>query len=981
MTAPTVEPITAAIPGPTDREIVDRIIALGGHMFPLKAGLKKPAIKRWQRALPMTADQAMMQLGSARNLAVNLAACAWLVVDTETEAGTRAMMELGYKPWAYPAKSKAGPTLADRTPNHKLGGAHFVFRVPAHWGSAWKLPTNRLGFKVVGGDGEHDKFDVLAGVRFLVAPPSSLVIAYGAQYTPGEGFHDDLLDAPEWLRDTAVPCPHPALAAAHGCMVPDPPKVREAREANDLDEALDEISDTEWFAGYEHLLYPNGDEDEDGCPIYSWHSASNEKAGTSHNCEHGRTFKFWGETMPGELGFEPQSSVTHLNLRAALRGVSVAEVMREKGVGGGGMDLTNEALGLEPLQGVDGDEAGSYAFFEYQASWCSASNLPYDAYAWKQRASRCEMVLRSHHNFAQEQRARAEAAGEVFIDAPVLGGIATLPPEQQATVTAPIPATGLHAITLPEAPARPVQQDPGPYPVDALPEELRDMAIETAALMSVPLALAAVPLVSTLAAACGPAHIWVRPRWEAEPGALWFCPVAPPGSKKTPILKDAHAPMTEAKKEIDELLGDVRRAAQMRAKAAEKAALEVESQATDEEAEVLAGRPLWNRDKKDKTESASAAAAAEGGVPTISNLHGTGWTPPEGMLSGGIDHAAEMRRKADEAADAVPPRAKLSIGDATPEKLHEILSTQAGRGYAVVSEGGRLLTAATRTGPQAMDVSFWLDARDESPITVERIGRGEIVCEEPSLNVLMMVQPDVYKAAVTPKNGMPAPIDANGFIDRFLIAVIDKVAPDNFFHEDVEEDPKVKEAYNALIVDQFVMSYMLGGERVRFRLSPEGQQTFAPIYEYIEAVAKSGCGVRATMWDKAAGNVVRLARCFSQRDYMELSVDEEYPIDPEHIVAAWRVVYWHLCSYGYAAGNAAAVSEEELMNKARDGIRKALAGGSRTWKGAKGDPGLHGIKAGGREFVKRALLEMMAGEEPEVVVIEGRYTLSTAQAA
>ncbi len=978
MTAPTIEPATAGTPGPTDREIVDRIIALGGHTFPLKAGLKKPAIKRWQRALPMTADQAMTQLGAARNLAVNLAASAWLVIDTETAAGTKAMIELGYKPWSYTAKSKAGPTLADGTPNHKLGGAHFVFKVPVHWGSAWKLPTNRLGFKVVGGDGEHDKFDVLAGVRFLVVPPSSLSIANGARYSVGEGFHDGLVDAPEWLRDTSVPCPHPALAAAHGCMVPDPPQVREAREATDLDEALDGISDSEWFAGYGHLLYPNGDEDEDGCPIYSWYSASNEKAGTSHNCAHGRMFKFWGETMPSELGFEPQSSVTHLNLRAALRGVPAAEVMLEMGVGGGGMDLTTEALGLPPLQGVDGDEAGSYAAFKANAAWCAANGRPTDAYTWEQWASRCEMVLRSHHAYQQRVRAAAEAAGEVFIDAPVTG-FEQLTAQQQAVVTSPPPATGLHSITLPEAPARPVQQDPGPYPVDALPEELRDMAIETAALMSVPLALAAVPLVSTLTAACGPAHIWVRPRWEKEPGAMWFCPVAPPGSKKTPILKDAHAPMTLAKKEIDDLLGDVRRAAQMRAKAAEKAALEVESQATDEEAEALAGRPLWNKGGKDKESVSPGPASSD--APAISNLHGASWTPPAGMQSGGIDHAAEMRRKADEAADAVPPRAKLSIGDATPEKLHEILSTQAGRGYAVVSEGGRLLTAATRTGPQAMDVSFWLDARDESPLTVERIGRGEIVCEEPSLNVLMMVQPDVYTAAVTPKNGMPAPIDANGFIDRFLIAVIDKVAPDNFFHDDVEEDPRVKAAYNALIVDQFVMSYMLGGERVRFRLSPEAQLAFAPIYEYIEAVAKSGCGVRATMWDKAAGNVVRLARCFAQRDYTSLSADEEYPIDPEHIVAAWRIVYWHLCSYGYAAGNAAAVSEDELMNKARDGIRKALSTGSRTWKGAKGDPGLHGIKAGGREFVKRALQEMMAGAEPEVIVVEGRYTLTATLAA
>lgn len=952
----------------TTRAILERIVALGGRMFPLRSGLKRPAIKRWQYAAAMTVDQASTQLDAARNIGVNLAATGWLTFDTETAAGTQAMIELGYKPWSYPAKSGAGPTLADGSPNLKQGGAHFPLLVPAHWGSAWKLPTNRTGFQVIGG-GEHDKFDVLAGARYIVAPPSMLAEANGARYTPGEGFFEDIPEAPEWLRDISVPCPSPALAAAHGCMIPDPPQVREVREATDLDEALDEIGDEEWFRGYEHLIYPNGDEDEDGCPIYSWHSASNDKAGTSHACEHGRMFKFWGSTMPSELGFEPQSSVTHANLRAALRGVPVNEVFREMGVSTGGM--SREDLGLEPLQGVDGGEARSFSDFETMAAAYAAAGNPTEAYVWKQRASRCEMVLRSHAAYQRRAKSEAEASDEVYIDRPVTG-FEQLTAPQQATVTAPLPeGSAFQSVVLPEAPARPVQQDPGPYPVDALPAELRDMAVETATLMNVPLALAAVPLVSTLSAACGPAHIWIRPRWEAEPAAMWFNVVAPPGAKKTPILKDANRPLAEAQKQIDELLGDVRRAAQMRAKAAAKAADELESQATDDEAEALAGRPLWSKRNKDKVPVQSAP-----GLPEITNLNGPSWTPPAGMVSGGIDHAAEMRRKADEAADAVPPRAKLSIGDATPEKLHEILSTQAGRGYAIASEGGRLLDAATRGDAKKMDVTFWLDARDESPITVERIGRGEITVEQPSLCVLMMVQPDVYKAAVTPKNGMPAPIDANGFIDRFLCAIITEVDPDVFFHED-EADPAVYQAYHDMIVGLFVNSYMLGGERIKFRLSADGQLAFAPIYEYIESVAKSGCGVRSQMWDKASGNVVRLARCFAQCELGEVAAGDGdfYYIEPEHIVAAWRVVYWHLCSFGYGAGSAAAETEAELVAKAKAKVKGALADGPRPWKSAKDKPGLWNLKSS-RPYLKQAVEQLMSGDHPEVVMADGEYKLA-----
>ncbi|MGV7586356.1 DUF3987 domain-containing protein [Mycobacterium kansasii] len=901
---------------PTDREIVDRIIALGGHTFPLKAGLKKPAIKRWQRALPMTADQAMTQLGAARNLAVNLAASAWLVIDTETAAGTKAMIELGYKPWSYTAKSKAGPTLADGTPNHKLGGAHFVFKVPVHWGSAWKLPTNRLGFKVVGGDGEHDKFDVLAGVRFLVVPPSSLSIANGVRYSIGEGFHDALVDAPEWLRDIAVPCPHPALAAAHGCMVPDPPQVREAREATDLDEALDGISDSEWFAGYGHLLYPNGDEDEDGCPIYSWYSASNEKAGTSHNCEHGRTFKFWGETMPSELGFEPQSSVTHLNLRAALRGVPAAEVMLEMGVGGGGMDLTTEALGLPPLQGVDGNEAGSYAAFEAIAAQYTAVGNPIEAYIWKQRASKCAAVLQSHHTYAQERRARAEADGEVFIDAPVTG-LEQLTPQQQATVTTP--ATGLHAIALPVVAPRPVQQNPGPYPMHALPPALRYMGEAMVAFMAAPSQLVGPTLLSTLAAACGPAITLVRPLW-VEPGAVWCGVAAPPGTKKTPVLKLAHAPLAEAEKLVAAELDGARRAAELRAYAAVAAADEADEDAKEEEKAKLTGSR--RKTKKDDSSVPVAGVPAADGAPAIGNVNSSRWHPPAGMTDDPIERAVQLRQLANDAMDAVPPKIRLKLGDATPEKLQDMLAEQGGRGYMVIGEGGRMLDAATRGDAGRVDTSFLLSARDEEDIILHRIKRGEVLCKRPSMNLLMMVQPDVLERALHGRDGAKTAIDSNGFIDRFLLSYGDPI-PDTLV-QDGEIDEDVVADYNELIVREFVRSYRIFTERLKFTLSDDGWRTFASIYDYIEAVVHSGCGVRATMWAKASGTVVRIARLFAQVEIQDLTVETIHLIEARHFTAAWTIVYWHLCSYGAGAGTAAAVPVEQLIAEAETFIKDQL---------------------------------------------------------
>ncbi|OBB53127.1 DUF3987 domain-containing protein [Mycolicibacterium fortuitum] len=907
----------------TNQDIVDRLAELGGVMFPLRTGLKKPAVRRWQRAAPMTADQAVRELDAARNLAVNLAATGWIVIDTETAAGTAAMVALGYKPWSYPAKSMAGPTLADGSPNTKCGGAHFVFKVPKHWGNAWGLPTNRLGFKVAGGDGEHDKFDVLAGVRFLVAPPSMLSVANGAAYTPGEGFFEDIPEAPEWLRDVAVPCPSPALAAAHGCMVPDPPHVREAREATDLDVALDEIADAEWFAGYEHLVFPNGDEDEDGCPIYSWRNASHEKAGTSHACSHGRMFKFWGETMPGELGFEPQSAVTHLNLRAALRGVPVADVLREMGINAGNGDCTTEALGLPPLTPVAVDDAASLAVFEARAAASRAIGDATGAYHWAQRASLCTLALRARNTFNERQRAAAVEAGEVFIEPATVVGMAALTAEQVESVTAPLPegASAFHAITLPAVAPRPVQQNPGPYPLHVLPPALRDMGESMVTFMAAPSQLVGPALLSTLAAACGPAITLVRPLW-VEPGAVWCGVAAPPGTKKTPVLKLAHDPLAEAEKLIAAELEGARRAAELRARAALAAAEEADQDAEEEEKARLTG----NRRKAKKDGPSTGAAmgiAAADGAPAIANVSGSGWTPPAQMTADPIERAVQLRQLANEAIDAVPPKIRLKLGDTTPEKLQDMLAEQGGRGYMVIGEGGRMLDAATRGDAGRVDTSFYLSARDEEDIIVQRIKRGEVVCRRPSMCLLMMMQPEVLDRALKGRDGAKTAIDANGFIDRFLLAYGDPI-PDTLAQEGEIADGVV-DAYNALIIREFVRSYRIFTKRLKFELSEDGRVTFGMIYDYIEAVVHSGCGVRATMWAKAAGNVVRIARLFAQVEVEDLDADVIHPIEAHHFMAAWTIVYWHLCSYGAGAGTPAAVPVDQLIAEAEAFIKDQLA--------------------------------------------------------
>lgn len=924
----------------TAETISARLAEIGAHLLPLKPGVKRPARRRWQYAAPMTAEQALLEVQSGRGLGVNLAASGWLCIDTETALGTAAVQELGYAPWSYPAKSGLVGPLADGSPNHKRGGAHFVFRVPSHWGSAWALPTNRTGFKVAGG-GEHDKFDVLAGSRFIVAPPSILAEAFGAAYTPGPAFDTPLPDAPEWLINPDAPCPHPALTAAHACMIPDPPVEHAERsaESGELDAQLDQIPDSEWFAGYEKLLYPTGETDADGCPIYSWHRASNAKAMTSHNCSH-RVVKFWGTTMPGDLGFEPQAAVTHLQLRAALRGVPVAEVMREMGVATTGGDLTIEALALPPLRGLNVDDAAAYNHFVGLAEEARAAGDNAARYFWAERASRCLMVLRAREVWNQQARAAAEAAGEVHVNTPVIG-VTDLPEPVQQLITAAAD-TGIAptALALPAVATRPVQQAPGPYPVHAMPPVLRAMTEEVCEMMAVPAQMVGPMVLAAWASACGPAITQMRPMWN-EPGALWFLVAAPPGSRKTPVLKQVvSGPLREAQQAIEAEVASLRLEAELKARALEAAAAEAEASAEKEEADRASGR------------LAAAAFPQPGGAATIAQ--------------GAVGNAVQLRMKATQAREDVPAEVRLEFSDATPEALQDLLRSQAGRGFLVLPEGGRLLDAVTRTDHKRQDSLFYTSAHDEEDIVLDRIGRGTVIAKRPSLCMLMMVQPEVLRKALAQGSAI---VD-NGFNDRILPATVTETVPDSFFQDGYLDEGVIGD-YTEAIVAEYVRTYRLRSARIKFAPTDDAKAVFAAMYGYIEAVTHSGCGVRAETWSKAAGKVVRLARIFAQAEVEDLNPAVVHPIQPQHFTSAWEIVYWHLCEIGYRAGAAAAATTVELTEAAKAAIRETLAAGARPWKSAAGRPGLWNLKKH-RPCLRLALDQLIESGEAEQVGDEYR---------
>lgn len=317
-----------------DRYLIKRMVALGAHLMLLNRKQKSPAYKKWPVAPAVTVQEAENHLARGGNLGVNLRLSNLVVLDAENSAATASLRAAGFVPTVIPAKSLMKEPL--NPADDKRGGSHVWLRVPTGI-DPYHLASDRIGIMLPGGG----KIDVLAGPRFIVAPPSSLDAAPDKTYSAGlHGALDsavqcDLDVAPLWLfdpnaaADATTPglrpfergCPAD-LEPLRGILVPDPPQVRVARDARsaELSSEIDSVSWDDWINA-DARMHPTAQHDTCGCQIWYWHGASNEKSATLHeNCaEMGNGAHIWSGTMRRDLDVDALH-LSRLDLAVALRG-------------------------------------------------------------------------------------------------------------------------------------------------------------------------------------------------------------------------------------------------------------------------------------------------------------------------------------------------------------------------------------------------------------------------------------------------------------------------------------------------------------------------------------------------------------------------------------------------------------------------------------------------------------------------------------
>jgi Protein of unknown function (DUF3987) len=294
--------------------------------------------------------------------------------------------------------------------------------------------------------------------------------------------------------------------------------------------------------------------------------------------------------------------------------------------------------------------------------------------------------------------------------------------EPERTPAGPGPAEG-SAESAESAETTPAWEPPAPlgpaseaaaFPVRALPGWLANYVQAVATATQTPPDLAAMMVLSVLAAAAGGlAEVAVRPDWR-EPLNLFAAVGLSPGSRKSAVVRDVTRPLLDLERELVTAEASAILEAGTARKVAERAA--------------------------DQAQTAAGKAAADQAQAALA------------------DAIAAAQRAAGIQVPA-PPR--LLVDDATPEALASLLAEQGGRIALLSPEGDVFDMMAGRYaqggGP---NLGVYLKGHAGDPLRVDRKGRPPEHVDRPALTVGLAVQPEVLRQIA----------DRPGFRGRGLLA-------------------------------------------------------------------------------------------------------------------------------------------------------------------------------------------------------------------
>ena len=421
-----------------------------------------------------------------------------------------------------------------------------------------------------------------------------------------------------------------------------------------------------------------------------------------------------------------------------------------------------------------------------------------------------------------------------------------------AAATPPTSIVGALAATLtpsdddwPEPEPLTTSLDPLPYPVGALPPEVRDAVLEVQGFVQAPAALVACSALSTLSVA---AQGLIDVRRDAQllgPVSLYVLAVAESGERKTTC---------------DRILGAALRE--------------------------------WERERARAAAPAQAAHASA--AAALQARH-------DGLLEAirrkgrdGHDTAEDESALKELALSTAPaePVPRLLYADATPEALSHALASGWPSGAVISAEGGAVFGAhgmshETILRNLALLNTLW----DGGEIAVDRRSKPSFRLRDRRLSFGVMVQPETLRGFLERAGTLPR---GSGFIARFLIAWPESTQGRRDYRPAPASMPAV-ERFGLRIRELLEMplaTHADGGlQPTQLSLSPQAHAEWVRAHDRIER-ALGPRGEYADIRDvaaKAAENIARMAALFHV-----LAHGPGGDIESAEIDAAATIVDWHL---------------------------------------------------------------------------------------
>lgn len=336
------------------------------------------------------------------------------------------------------------------------------------------------------------------------------------------------------------------------------------------------------------------------------------------------------------------------------------------------------------------------------------------------------------------------------------------------------------------------------FPVDALPEDIREYVLAVAESTQTPVDVAACASLSVLSIGMQGKYV-VRPKpdW-TEPVNTFIAVFMPPSERKSAVCSAMGKPMNEYEKE-------------------------------------------WNREHAAEIDfSKSQKSILERRLKALEDQAAKGKAEMEDV------------RRASEELSAFKERKPLRYygDDVTTEKLVSMISENNGRAAIFSPEGG-IFDLLKGMYTRYVNIDVFLKGYSGDPIRVDRIGRESQVIYDPVLTVMLMAQPSVLAGVM--ENGN---FRGRGLTARFLYCVPEShVGTRKYRSEPVPEETYRR--YERCIRDILADEPDMQPEVIT--LSPEADRMLEAFSEELEPKLKAEYARIADWAGKIVGNTARIA--------------------------------------------------------------------------------------------------------------------------